>query len=188
MGPVTRLSHYFLAAVRTTLLVLVSRMSSLRTSWRRQRLALQKCLKRVYDVLLNEVSDMIEEEQNRKKRMWVRDWIGRRDSRGASTLLLKELAAEDVNEYKICLRMTPEKFDALLDMVAPKIERQNTHMRDAIPPRVMLEVILYFVTTENSYRTLQYFFRVSKASISNFIREVCDAIYDSLGEFIKVSK
>jgi hypothetical protein len=28
--------------------------------------------------------------------------------------------------------MTPEKFDALLDMVAPKIERQNTQMRDAI--------------------------------------------------------
>jgi hypothetical protein len=53
---------------------------------------------------------MIEEEQNRKKRLWVRDWIGRRDSRGASTLLLKELAAEDVNEYKICLRMTPENL------------------------------------------------------------------------------
>jgi hypothetical protein len=50
-----------------------------------------------------EVSDVIEEEQNRKKRLGVRDWIGRRDSRGASTLLLKELAAEDVNEYKICL-------------------------------------------------------------------------------------
>jgi hypothetical protein len=96
-------------------------MSSLRTSWRRQRLALKKCLTRVHDVLLNEVSDMIEEEQNRKKRLWVRDLIGRRDSRGASALLLKELATEDVNEYKICLRMTPEKFDALLDMVAPKI-------------------------------------------------------------------
>ena len=76
-------------------------MSSLRTSRRRQRLALKKCLTRVYGVLLDEVSDMIEEEQNRK-RLWVRDWIGKRDSRGASTLL-KELAAEDVNEYKICL-------------------------------------------------------------------------------------
>ena len=86
-------------------------MSSLRTKWRRQRLALKKCLTRVYCVLLDEVSDMIEEEQSRKKRLWVRDWIGRRDSRGASTLLLKELAAEDVNEYKMCLRMTPEKFD-----------------------------------------------------------------------------
>jgi hypothetical protein len=90
-------------------------------------------LTRVYDVLLDKVSDMIEEEQNRKKRLWVHDWIGRRDSRRASTLLLKELAAEDV-EYKICLRMTPENLDALLDMVALKIERQNTQMRDATSP------------------------------------------------------
>jgi hypothetical protein len=163
-------------------------MSSLRTSWWRQRLALKKCSTRGYDVLLDEVSDMIKEEQNRKKQLWVHDWIGRRDSRGASTLLLKELTAEDVNKYKICLRMTPKKFDALLGMVAPKIERQNTQMRDAIPPRVMLEGTLYFMAIGNSYRTLQYFFRVSKASISNFIPEVCDAIYYSLGEFIKVSK
>jgi hypothetical protein len=61
-------------------------------------------------------------------------------------------------------------------------------MRDAIPPSVMLEVTLYFMATGNSYRTLQYFFSVSKAFISNFIPEVCDAIYDSLGEFIKVGK
>jgi hypothetical protein len=89
-------------------------------------------LTRDYGVLLDEVSDMIEEEQNRKKRLWVSDCISRRDSRRASTLLLKELAAEDVNEFKICLRTTSEKFNALLDMVAPKIERQNTQMRDAI--------------------------------------------------------
>jgi hypothetical protein len=66
MGPVTPSSNstlpLFLVAVHTTLLELVSRMSSLRTSWRRQRLALKKCLTRVYDVLFEEVSDMIEEE------------------------------------------------------------------------------------------------------------------------------
>jgi hypothetical protein len=122
-------------------------------------------------MVLDEVCDMIEEEQNRKKRLWVRDSIGRKDSRGASTLL-KELAAEDVNEYKICLRIAPQKFDALFGMVAPKIERQNTHMRDAISPRVMLEVTLYFMATGNSYRTLQYFFRFSKASISNYTRSM----------------
>jgi hypothetical protein len=154
-------------------------MCSLRTSGRPQRLALKKGVTRVYGFLLAEVSDMIEEEQNRNKRLWVHDWIGRRDSRGASTLLLKELAAENV-EYKICLRMTPEKFDALLNMIAPKIERQNTQMRDAISPRVMLKVTLYFMATGNGYRTLQYFFRVSKASVSNFIPEVSNAIYDSL--------
>jgi hypothetical protein len=50
MGPVTRLSHFFLVAVHTTLLVLVSSMSLLCTSWRRQRLALEKCLTGVYGV------------------------------------------------------------------------------------------------------------------------------------------
>jgi hypothetical protein len=73
-------------------------------------------------------------------------------------------------------------------MVAPKTESQNTQMRDAISRRVMLEVTLHFMATGNSYRTLQYFFRVSKPSISNFIPEACDAIYDSLREFIRVSK
>jgi len=82
----------------------------------------------------------------------------------------------------------PKKFDTVLGMVAHKIERQNTQMRDAISPRLMLEVTLHFMATGNSYRTLQYFFRVSKSSVSNFIPEVCDAIYDSLREFIKVSK
>jgi hypothetical protein len=162
-------------------------MSSLRTKWRHQRLPLKKCLTRVYNVLLDEVSDMIEEEQNRKKQLWVCEWIGSRDSRGASALLLKELA-DNVNECKMCLRMTPKKFDALLGMVAPKIERQNTQMRDALSPRVMLEVTLHFMVTGNSYRIWLYFFKVSESSISNFIPEVCDTIYDSLREFIKVSK
>ena len=55
-------------------------MSSLQMTWWCQSLALKKCLTRVYYVLLDEVSDMIEEEQSRKKQLWVRDWIGRRDS------------------------------------------------------------------------------------------------------------
>jgi hypothetical protein len=131
---------------------------------------------------------MNEEGQSRKKRLWVRDWIGRRDSRGVSALLLKELASQDVNEYKILLRMTPEKFDTVLGMIVHKIERQNTQMRDAIPSRLMVEVTLHFMATGNSYRTLQYLFRILKSSISNFIPEVCDAIYDSLREFITVSK
>jgi hypothetical protein len=84
--------------------------------------------------------------------------------------------------------MTPEKFDTILGMIAHKIVRQNTQMRDVISSWLMLEVTLHFMATGNSYRTLQYFFKISKSSISNFIPEVCDAIYDSLREFIKVSK
>lgn len=56
-----------------------------------------------------------------------------------------------------------------------------------MPTKVKLEGTLNFLATGNNYRSLQHFFRVSKPAISNFIPEVCDAIYDSLREFIKVS-
>lgn len=129
---------------------------------------------------------MIQEELTRNKRMWVRMWIGRRNSHGASALLLKELALEDPQEYKMCLRMTPENFEKLLDLVSPRIQRSDTQMRDAIPARLKLEVTLNFLATGNNYRTLQHLFRVPKPTISKFLPEVCDAIYDSLHEFIKV--
>ena len=146
----------------------------------------KNCFLRVY-VLLNEVRDLIEEEKSRRKRLWVRAWIGRRNRLGASALLLKELAAEDVKEYRMCLRMSPHQFTTLLGIVGAKIQKQDTHMRDAIPPQLKLEVTLNFLATGNSYRSLQQFFRVSKPLISKFIPEVCVAIYESLQEYIKVS-
>lgn len=154
---------------------------------RKLKLLKKVCLPRMYNVLLAEVHDLLEKEKNKKKRKWVRDWIARRDKFGASAHLFKELADEDIMEFKMCLRMSPENFQILLDLVTPKIEKQDTQMRDAIPPKIKLEVTLNFLATGNSYRSLQHFFRVSKPAISNFIPEVCDAIYESLREFIKVS-
>ncbi|KAJ8968125.1 hypothetical protein NQ317_002988 [Molorchus minor] len=77
----------------------------------------------------------------------------------------------------MCLRMSPYQFDTLLGMVTTKIQKQDTQMRDAIPPQLKLEVTLNFLATGNNYRSLQHFFRISKPSISKFIPEVCDAIY-----------
>ncbi|CAK1591977.1 unnamed protein product [Parnassius mnemosyne] len=138
------------------------------------------------DLLLKEVTKALEEEKNRKKRIWTKDWILRRDERGASALLLKELAAEDVKEYRLTMRMTPEMFEDLLKKVDPKIKKQDTTMRMALTPRIKLETTLNFLATGDSYRSLQNHYRVSKCSISKFIPEVCDAIYESLYEYIKV--
>nr|CAD7394485.1 unnamed protein product [Timema cristinae] len=46
--------------------------------------------------------------------------ISRRETRGVSALLLKELAAEDIEETRRCLKMTPENVNALLAIVSPK--------------------------------------------------------------------
>lgn len=147
----------------------------------------RRCLKRVFDILVEEVNDAVEEEVNREPRVWVRDWIKRRDTHGASAMLLRELAVEDSKEYMSFLRLTPDNFDILLDLISPKITKKDTQLRDALPARLKLEVTLAYLATGNSFRSLHHMFRVSRAAMTMFIPEVCDAISDSLKDFMKVS-
>nr|CAI5850804.1 unnamed protein product [Callosobruchus analis] len=60
-------------------------------------------------------------------------------------------------------------------------------MRPAIPARINLQITLSYLASGNSYRTLQRLFRVSRAAISKFVPEVCDAICGSLKEYLDVS-
>jgi hypothetical protein len=140
----------------------------------------------VTTALVNDILEFIE-ESNEEKRIWVREWIKRRTVLGASENLLTELPLEDPEEYSLCLRMTTENFEKLLNLVSPTIQKQDTILRDALPARIKLQITLnYLATGNNSYRTLQHFFRVSIPTISKFLPEVCDAIYQALEQYIKV--
>ena len=130
--------------------------------------------------------DIIEEEATQEKGIWVREWIKRRNELGASGTLLKELHCEDPSEYRSCLRMSPGKFDKLLNAVGPEIQKNDIFMRDAIPAKIKLEITLTYLATGCSFRNLQQHFRVSIASISKFIPDVCDIIYNKLLEHMKV--
>jgi len=61
-------------------------------------------------------------------------------------------------------------------------------MREALTPRMKLEISLRFLATDDSYTSLQYLYRVSKSAISEFMPDVFDAIYEGLKEFIQVKK
>lgn len=148
---------------------------------------LNNYLSPIVKALIREVAEAIDDEVNRERREWVKDWLKRRDSLGGTSLLLKELAVEDQLEYKRCLRMTPENFEQLLSMVKDIIQCKDTIMRDAITAEVKLQVTLNFLATGNSYRSLSHFFRVSRPAISKFIPEVCDAISEVL-DSVKVGK
>lgn len=123
----------------------------------------------------------------RKKRKWVREWIGRREKLGASTTLLRELVAEDPNAYRNILRLTQVKFDELLEMITPEIRKQDTVMRSAIPCRTKLEIALRYMGSGDSLMSLEYLFRVPHNTISTFLPSVLKAIYNALTPFIKVS-
>ena len=153
-------------------------------------------IKRFFKDYVNQISPMmielLEDELHKsidkRKRIWTRKWILRRGTHGASVGLLRELASEDVNEYRSFMRMNVEQFQLILQNISDKIQRSDTAMREAISAKDKLQVTLSFLATGNSFRTLQHIFRVPKPSISAFLPEVLDAIYDFLKDYIKVRK
>lgn len=142
----------------------------------------------VINEVIEELKNEISIEMRQRKRMWERKWITRRNEYGASATLLKELAGEDKVEYFSALRMSEESFSYLLSKVEPMLTKKDTVMRCALAPKLKLHVVLYYLATGNSFRSLSHFFRVSKASISVMLPEVCEAIYQALKDFIQVRK
>jgi hypothetical protein len=49
--------------------------------------------------VIEELIREVDKENCRQNRLWVREWISKRDSRGVSALLLKELYLEDPKEF-----------------------------------------------------------------------------------------
>lgn len=59
-------------------------------------------------------------------------------------------------------------------------------MRNALPANLKLQVACRFLATGDSLASLQYLYRVPKCSISKFLPDVFDAIYEALQDYIMV--
>lgn len=79
------------------------------------------------NLLIGELIEIIE-ETNTNKILWVRKWIARRNLPEGSALVLNELYIEDPVEYKLYLRISPDSFDTLLNLIGSQI--QKTYVND----------------------------------------------------------
>ena len=70
--------------------------------------------------------------KGKKRRWWVKPWIKRRNTLGASNTLLVEWTSEDRGMYKTRLRMSREQFFELLSKVKPCIEKQDTNAKSVV--------------------------------------------------------
>lgn len=59
-------------------------------------------------------------------------------------------------------------------------------MREAIPPRNKLEIVLRYLATGDSFASLEALYRVPKPTISKFLPEVLRAISEGLQNFLQV--
>ena len=67
--------------------------------------------------------------------------------------------------FKTQLRMDRDTFDVLLNLLHPSLLRQNTSLRDCIPPEKVLALGLYRLAHGNSYSTIGANFGVAKSTV-----------------------
>lgn len=89
-----------------------------------QRHRVNKLIKLIVMAILEEVDEEI--CVIKKKKLWVRKWIDRREKLGATNCLLKELALEDPKEYFDSLRMSESCVNFLLTKIHSQIQRKDT--------------------------------------------------------------
>lgn len=92
------------------------------------------------------------------------------------------------SSFKNFVRISSADFEYLIQLVGPKIFKQNTNYRDAISVTDRLAITLRFLATGDSFQSLMYLFKVSTTTISRIVPEVCSVLFEELCHFIQVSK
>ncbi|XP_057654265.1 putative nuclease HARBI1 [Diorhabda carinulata] len=135
----------------------------------------------------------------RNRTIWVKQHLQERHRLGIEENLLKDLLTQDRKDFKNFMRMDYETFCMLHIKVFPYIKKQNTYLRSAISSELRLAITLRFLATGDSYRSLEYLTRVSASTISLFVPQVCEYVYEVLqpqymkfpctkGEWEKIAK
>ena len=130
------------------------------------------------------VLDQLEEiEDTASKRGKTRQWIRRRQENGYFTNIVRELAAEHTPAYHQIMRMKFEDFTAILrEIVADITPRQVPKGgHEVISAAERLTLTLRFLATGETFRSLSFQFRISRAAISFIVKEDCQAIEKRLG-------
>lgn len=125
-------------------------------------------------------------KKRKKRRWWITSLYRNRCLHGGS-ILLQDLQKEDNERFLNCCRMSPSVFNQLLALIEPKIKKEDTRFRKAIPPAERMALTLRYLATGDSFASLALLFRISKSAISSIIPEVCTAIIEKLQDYIKVT-
>lgn len=89
----------------------------------------------------------LKQKKKTKRKIWTREWILRRGELGVHNALLAELRLEDTQQLDNFLRMTADDFEYLLELVGPRIAKNDTNMRQSITASERLCVTLRFLGT-----------------------------------------
>ena len=83
------------------------------------------------------------------------------------------------------LRLRRDTFDILLQLLGPRMVRQDTRLREAITPEKVLALALYRLGHGNTYVTIGPVFNVGKATVIEAVQDVVEGLYEIRNDVIK---
>ena len=118
-------------------------------------------------------------KEKENKRIWVRKLYAEQKEKGEYHLLMREIKLYDHVLFYQQFRMTLEKYEHLLQLVAPKILKSCVK-RGAIQPGERLSVTLRYLATGDAQTTIAASYRMSKTSVSRIVKETTEVIWTEL--------
>ena len=83
--------------------------------------------------------------------------------------------------------MSPERFEHLVNCVGPFITKGPCRSLEPISAGERLLVTLRYLATGDSQQSHAFYFRIGRTTISNILRETCEAIWKALNkQYVKV--
>ena len=117
-----------------------------------------------------------------RKRFWVQQPNLKRDSHGGFVGVFEVYKQAHPHLYMDCLRMEPDCFNTILELVRPSISKLDTEMRQSIWAEQRLAVTLVYLATGDSMRLIAMFFRMGISTVREIIYETCDAIWLAMNQ------
>ena len=131
--------------------------------------------KKIYALAL--MLDKVENEGT-GRRFWVRKIFQERKKYGLYHILTDELRLFDKEYFFRFVRMTPQRFEHLLSLVGPHLQRTTTQMREPISPVERLVLALRFLASGDSQQSLCLSFRISREAICIILSETCKKLWE----------
>ena len=136
--------------------------------------------------ILLEINDFDEHEYTHP-RTPDRKWMREQSEKGAYVTIFKDLKLTDKEGFRRFMRMDIDHFKKLLATVGPDLIKTDTKLRKPIRPEERLALTLRFLATGETFRSLEFQFRISRKAISYIVLEVVETIYRKMGpEYLRL--
>jgi hypothetical protein len=91
--------------------------------------------------------EILRKRRKTRRAIWTKKWLLKRPYLGIDNTLLRELRCESAEDYRRYLRIDPQTFDMLHELIRNTTERKDTNLRQSISTEDRLSLTLRYLAT-----------------------------------------